>query len=1155
MPFLSKLKNQFSHAIRSRGEQYFWAGRVRMQEGTDARAAASVSGTRKYAVELLLQGSVLHASCSCPYAEGGLCKHIWATLMAAERNEFLSGMDTPPRIKIVLDSAAEDDWDDDGPFGDSADDKDGGAILSLPSPGRMIHPRRRFDPPAKKQVPKTPDWKRLFDGVRTASRAQPAQNGSGEWPQNRELVYVIDFAESRHAGRLRVDVLRRDRRKNGAWGALMPLKVSAQQAGRVPGRTDRIIMGILLGAQSADGYYANFGYSSYNTPHRYEVPESLFETLLPLMASSGRGYFRADEDAELRGPFEWDDKEPWVFRLAVEPEIGGAFTLNGQLVRGGAVMQLAEPEMLLSDGLMFHGNSAARLEHGGCFQWVAALRQSGPVKLPDSDIHEWLSALYGQPSVPPLFLPDSVKPEEVSAAPGLRLFIRKPNSRGRYYFDPQRLYGELSFEYKGTVTTYGQGGHGIYDKEANRLIKRDRTREEAAAETLIRLGLKRLNFQNTEKLFEISSKRLPTVVRDLVKEGWRVEAEGKLYHQAGAIRIEVRSGIDWFELEGSIAFGEKEASFPALLAALKRKESVVTLGDGTFGVIPEEWLKKYGLLAGLGRTEDDTIRFARSQAGLLDALLAAQPDAVCDAAFERARSRLRSFEGITTTAAPEGFVGELRHYQNDGLGWLHFLRDFGLGGCLADDMGLGKTVQVLALLESRRRMREESAKESAEVGKGKRKSNRTQITGGKRPPRGGGKEVPAETPPPSLVVAPRSLIFNWRQEAARFTPKLKVLDYTGLERLAVADRFDEYDLVLTTYGTLRRDILRLKDFRFDYVVLDESQAIKNSASSSAKAARLLSADHRLALSGTPIENHLGELWSLFEFLNPGMLGSASVFKLDGLGGRNPAPETRELLARVLRPYILRRTKKQVAKELPDKVEQTIYCELDGEQRGYYNELRDYYRESLQRRIETNGMQKSKFLVLEALLRLRQAACHPGLIDGKKSKSSSAKLEALLPQLAEVREEGHKVLVFSQFTSFLAIVREHLERGEMPYLYLDGKTRDRGALVDRFQNDPECMLFLISLKAGGLGLNLTAAEYVYLLDPWWNPAVEAQAIDRTHRIGQSRQVFAYRLIAKDTVEEKVLELQKEKRLLADAILQQDDSLLRTLRREDLELLLS
>jgi SNF2 family DNA or RNA helicase len=271
--------------------------------------------------------------------------------------------------------------------------------------------------------------------------------------------------------------------------------------------------------------------------------------------------------------------------------------------------------------------------------------------------------------------------------------------------------------------------------------------------------------------------------------------------------------------------------------------------------------------------------------------------------------------------------------------------------------------------------------------------------------------------------------------------------------------------------------------------------------------------------------------------------------------RNPGEDARRILAHALRPFILRRTKQQVARELPEKTEQTIFCELEGPQRKQYNELRKHYRETLLARVQSQGMGKSKMHVLEALLRLRQAACHPGLLDIKRSQDPSAKLDVLMDQLEELRQEGHKALVFSQFTSLLAIVRSRLDDAGTRYEYLDGATRNREAHVDAFQNDPECGLFLISLKAGGLGLNLTAAEYVFLLDPWWNPAVEAQAVDRAHRIGQTRPVFAYRLIARDTVEEKVLELQQTKRELADAILGEDNSLIRDLKREDLELLLS
>ncbi len=381
---------------------------------------------------------------------------------------------------------------------------------------------------------------------------------------------------------------------------------------------------------------------------------------------------------------------------------------------------------------------------------------------------------------------------------------------------------------------------------------------------------------------------------------------------------------------------------------------VASTSHGTQGMLPEEWLKRYGGLIELGEQDEDTLKFAPSQALLLDSLLAEQDHVQVDRQFDKFRQKLRSFAGVEPAQEPKAFSGELRSYQRDGLGWLGFLREFRFGGCLADDMGLGKTVQVLAMLESRRLRR--------------------MPTGQKRPP--------------SLVIVPKSLVFNWIDEAARFTPRLRVLDYTGLDRVERLANTDRCDLMVTTYGVLRRDIVQLRETQFDYAILDESQAIKNANSQAAKACRLLQADHRLAMTGTPVENHLGELWSLFEFLNPGMLGRSRAFNSLAKNGRSRDEDdtTLPMLAKALRPFLLRRTKDQVLKELPEKSEQTLHCEMTPKQRKLYDELRDYYRASLAKRVEEVGLKKSKIHVLEALLRLRQAACHPGLIDKKRSKS-------------------------------------------------------------------------------------------------------------------------------------------------------------------------
>jgi SNF2 family DNA or RNA helicase len=398
------------------------------------------------------------------------------------------------------------------------------------------------------------------------------------------------------------------------------------------------------------------------------------------------------------------------------------------------------------------------------------------------------------------------------------------------------------------------------------------------------------------------------------------------------------------------------------------------------------------------------------------------------------------------------------------------------------------------------------------------------------------------------VVAPRSLIFNWKREAARFAPRLRLLDHTGPDRTPPGPHFLVSDLVLTTYGTLRRDAAALATVDFDYVILDEAQAIKNDASETARAARQLRAARRLALSGTPVENHLGELWSIVEFCNPGLLGRAAAWK--AAADEGPGPDAVALLGRALRPMLLRRTKAEVAPDLPARLEETWVCELDAPDRALYEDLRARFRAEILGRA---GAAPAR--VLEALLRLRQAACHPGLLDPARRGARGAKLDALIPELVSLRDNGQKALVFSQFRTLLDILRPHLEAEGVGCAQLDGTTRDREATVARFQADPGCSVLLVSLKAGGVGLNLTAAEYVFLLDPWWNPAAEAQAIDRAHRIGQTRAVFAYRLLARDTVEERIAELQQRKRLLAESVIRGDGAPLRDLSREDLDRLLS
>ncbi|MEZ5332549.1 MAG: SNF2-related protein [Thermoanaerobaculia bacterium] len=743
------------------------------------------------------------------------------------------------------------------------------------------------------------------------------------------------------------------------------------------------------------------------------------------------------------------------------------------------------------------------------------LIENGEVRIPNGELDEALVSLLELPELPELEAPDDMDLEQEPSEPQPRLVLEPLPVSG---WNSAPLLARLTFLYGELEVNAEDLRPAIVDWEEGRYARRDIDRERESVVRLVELGLRPVEGSQDHGL-QLRPAELPDVAEALLSEGWSVEVHGASLRRPNPPALKVESGIDWFEVSGDVDFAGDRVEMRRLLAAVSKGERFIELEDGSQGVLPEAWMETYGSLSELAQEEtEDGLRFLTSQAALVDALLAAMPPAQVDKAFAELREKLSSFERVEPIKEARGFKGTLRGYQRQGLGWLSFLREFGLGGVLADDMGLGKTVQVLAHLHAHR--------------------------------------TPSKsTGLPSLVVAPRSLVYNWVDEAGRFTPKLKVVEYHGSDREQLQGKLGDYDLVVTTYGTLRRDIGFLSTVEFDSVVLDEAQAIKNPDSQTAKASRLLTGRHRLALTGTPIENHLGELGSLFEFLNPGLLGRMP--RLDVLvSGGTPTREQLALVARGLRPFILRRTKSEVLADLPPKTEQVLFCSLRPEQRELYDALRAEYQASLLDQVSSKGVAGSTMQVLEALLRLRQVACHPGLVKDEWRRAGSAKLEALFEQVDEVLDEGHKVLVFSQFTSLLAYVREDLEQRGLPYAYLDGQTRDRAAPVERFQTDPECKLFLVSLKAGGTGLNLTAADYVFLLDPWWNPAVEAQAIDRAHRIGQTQPVFAYRMIARDTVEEKILDLQRSKKQLAETILEGGEgSGLGELTADDLKMLLS
>jgi superfamily II DNA or RNA helicase len=1130
-----RCKSSFDSGVRTRGHRYFRQRRVSFVDEQPQELHAAVQGdTGTYGVVINwqeIENGPIRVSCTCPYFSGGSrCKHIWATLLEMD----MVGM----HVSIPGKQAVKVRGTDEpvaAPLPNTRVSRRGKRSVeeaSARGPGarmRSVDGITNQDR-ATSTGPTAPSWEHLIQQVSVStSKPKTPLLGYSSLPRyrrgERRILYCLNVSTTVRQNRLQIDLFESIQKKTGEYSKPRRLSLNASEIEQLESETDRELLQLLVGATSErDRAMVQRSYL-YAAPRfsSVTVRSLLGEALLPRLCATGRLSWLLDTSLSLEEsrPVQWRDAS-WRFRLHVTAKAeSSAWELHGEFTQGDRVAALQECTLVTQDGWLLVHDELARMESAEAWPWIELLRREGPIVIPHGERERLLKSLCALPGLPELKWPESWQLDAVCLTPRGQLMLKSPDSTPMSAV----LLGEVLFEYGDHVFHSDASDSAAWTFDQQQLIRRNPQLEEQLWQQLFDQGValhdSLLNKQ-TERQVQVASGRFVEIVERLTQLGWTVCSAGRQLRRPGKFSLNVTSGLDWFDLSGDVDFDGVSASLASVLRALRGGQTIVKLDDGSHGMLPENWLHKYLQLAELGQQEGDSLRFAPSQTLLLDALLSEQDEVRIDQQFAAFRRQLKSFSGIKAARPPRGFRGELRPYQLEGLGWLKFLQKFRLGGCLADDMGLGKTIQVLALLESRRT----------------------------RPVESGG------TRKPSLVVVPKSLVFNWLDEAQRFAPRLRVFNYTGIDR---AERWEseraehEIDVIVTTYGTIRRDIMILREMAFDYVILDESQAIKNHQSLAAKACRLLPAEHRLAMTGTPIENHIGELWSLFEFLNPGMLGRSSAYA--NLTEGDIDPESLQRLAQGIRPFLLRRTKQQVLTDLPEKTEQTLRCKLPPKQKKLYEDLRDYFRVQLNQRLAADGLERSKIHVLEALLRLRQAACHPGLIEPKRTGEMGGKLEVLFEQLDAILAEGHKALVFSQFTSLLAIVQRHLDERSWQYEYLDGRTRDRAARVRRFQEDASVQLFLVSLKAGGQGLNLTAADYVFILDPWWNPAVEAQAVDRAHRMGQQKPVFAYRLISEGTVEEKILQLQQSKRELADAIVSADSSLIRNLTAEDLQLLLS
>lgn len=588
----------------------------------------------------------------------------------------------------------------------------------------------------------------------------------------------------------------------------------------------------------------------------------------------------------------------------------------------------------------------------------------------------------------------------------------------------------------------------------------------------------------------------------------------KFFIGKSSISISIEEDNDWFDIKAEARFGPYIIPFIQLRNHILNNIKEFILPNGEVAIIPEEWFAQYNHLFQFARDKHD-LKLNKVHIGLLNEI-----SEHTELLFSRKLEKLAGFEEIADIPEPLNFKGSLRPYQKAGYNWFNFLQQYKFGGCLADDMGLGKTIQTLALLQQQ--------KES---------------------------QLPADPQLTSLIILPTSLIYNWQKEAERFAPDLRLLIHTGNNRLRDLALFANYDLVITTYGITRMDADFLSKFYFNYIILDESQNIKNPTSKSFKAIKNLKSKHKLALSGTPVENSVSDLWSQMHFANPGLLGSYSYFQkefVQPIEKKKDEDKAKRLQA-IVKPFILRRTKDQVAKELPPKTEQVLYCEMTEAQSDLYETVKSEYRNAILDGIMEDKPKSTQIALLQGLTKLRQLANHPKMVDSDYT-GQSGKFNTVIETLDAVLQRGNKVLIFSQFVKQLSLFREFFDARGTNYAYLDGGTKNRAEAVAQFRKDEDTKLFLISIKAGGVGLNLIEADYVFILDPWWNPAVEQQAVDRSHRIGQTRNVFIYKFIAKDTVEEKILAMQNRKRSIANSLITTEESFIKSLSQDDLRELL-
>jgi SNF2 family DNA or RNA helicase len=1085
-----RLKSYFPELVFEKGENYYFDSNVsNLKQKFNANQkeetiTATVIGNKAYTVIVKLTGPAnkirIHGACSCPMALN--CKHVVATLLEAmdEKkvlNDLVPGFISPPEIK---------------------------------------------------RDPMVDNWLRDFNRY-LAEEKTVIQHVDETYC----LFYILAQPIGRHLTGLEVKLSLVRRLKAGGWGTPKDFSRTAYAHHKHLYPIDNELL-------------VKLDVASRLTPHSGSYHQLILngeqgEKILPELIATGRCCWRSPQNPPLTLSTEKAAELEWKIDENGFQEL--YYTAQG-----------APLFVFIIDQLWYLDQTKSQLGlvETSVDKQVAKFLLKTP-KIPPQHAKEVVEFLAKHEKTTKIQQPkvfEKKTAEKIKPIPCLRLFQTTLKFQGDYrdhwqILNAEHPVAELTFDYQGAAIAWMDSReifNHINHQELRQII-RNKKEELDAFDQLVEFELTPIqyiqplsalnqgagnyfSFNHDSDPLYFSAEALPV----LREAGWRIDIDSDYPYQiVNGISDEWYSSIDessdynWFGIELGITLNDEKINLLPVLHDLLKKfrihnsteltdyENVLArLPDGRYIQLPAERVRNIlsvliELYDSESLTDDNMLKLSYLHATRLEELEKACGDAAKLRWFggEKTRqlgAKLAQFKGIETAKVPAEFKGELRPYQLEGLSWLQFLREYGLSGILADDMGLGKTIQALAHISL------------------EKTSGRMQA--------------------PCLVVAPTSLMFNWRMEAERFSPHLNVLVLHGTDRKQQFNQIAQYDLILTTYPLLVHDKDILLKQNFYLLILDEAQFIKNSKSQSTQIALQIKAVHRLCLTGTPMENHLGELWSLFHFLMPGLLGEQEKFNrlfrkpIEKLQNE----ERRKHLNRRIAPFLLRRAKNEVVKELPDKIEIIRHVELEGAQRDLYETIRMTMQKKVRQEIAKLGLARSHIIILDALLKLRQVCCDPRLLKiatTKKQQEKSAKLELLLDLISELLEEGRRILVFSQFTEMLKLIENELNKKNVSYVKLTGQTKDRETPVQQFQAG-KAPLFLISLKAGGTGLNLTTADTVIHYDPWWNPAVENQATDRAHRIGQQKTVFVYKFVSTGTVEEKILDMQKRKHAIMEGL---------------------